>query len=118
MAPKLGDSVTLVHVLPPPPILSEPAILLDIAELERSVYESGKAALDKVEAEARGAGVQVESKLLSGSAPEVLAEEAQSDDVDFVVVGSRGRTLVGSILLGGTAHRLAHVCKKPVLIVH
>jgi nucleotide-binding universal stress UspA family protein len=118
MAPKLGHSVTLVHVLPPPPIFSEPAVVLNIAELERRVYESGKAVLEKMEAEGRAAGVTVESRLLSGPAAEMMAEAAQADDVDFVVVGSRGRTLVGSILLGGTAHRLAHICKKPVLIVH
>jgi nucleotide-binding universal stress UspA family protein len=118
MASRLGDSVTLIHVLPPPPIFSEPAVVLNIAELERRLYESGKTVLEKIEAEGRAAGVQVVSELLSGPAAEVLAEAAQADDVDFVVVGSRGRTLVGSILLGGTAHRLAHVCKKPVLIVH
>ena len=118
MASRLGDSVSLVHVLPPPPIFSEPAVVLNIAELERRVYESGKAALDKVEAEGRAAGVSVDTQLLSGPAAEVIAAAAQHEDVDFVVVGSRGRTLVGSILLGGTAYRLAHICKKPVMIVH
>jgi nucleotide-binding universal stress UspA family protein len=118
MASRLGDSVTLVHVLPPPPIFSEPAVVLNIAELERRIYESGKAALEKVETEGRAAGVQVDSQLLSGPAAEVIAEAAKAEDVDFVIVGSRGRTLVGSILLGGTAHRLAHICKKPVMIVH
>jgi nucleotide-binding universal stress UspA family protein len=118
MAPRLGHTVTLMHVLPPPPIFSEPAVVLNIAELERRVYESGKAALDKMEAEGRAAGVTVTSELLSGPAPETLAQAAQAQDVDFVMVGSRGRTLVGSILLGGTAHRLAHICKKPVFIVH
>ena len=118
MASRLGNSVTLIHVLPPPPIFSEPAVVLNIAELERRVYEAGKMALEKVEAEGRAAGVEVGSQLLSGPAAEMIAEAAKADDVDFVVVGSRGRTLVGSILLGGTAHRLAHICKKPVLIVH
>lgn len=118
LASRLGESVTLVHVLPPPPIFSEPAVVLNIADLERRLYEAGKGALEKMEAEARAAGVQAEAQLLSGPAPEMIAEAAEADDVDFVVVGSRGRTLVGSILLGGTAHRLVHVCKKPVLIVH
>lgn len=118
LAPRLGDSVTLLHVLPPPPVFSEPAVVLNIAELERRVYESGKAALEKLESEGRASGAQVESQLLSGPAAEMIAVAAQSDDVDFVVVGSRGRTLVGSVLLGGTAYRLAHICKKPVLIVH
>jgi nucleotide-binding universal stress UspA family protein len=105
-------------VLPPPPVFSEPAVVLDIAELERRVYEAGKTVLEKLAAEGRAAGVQVDTKLLSGPAAEVLADAAQAQDVDFVAVGSRGRTLVGSMLLGGISHRLVHICKKPVLIVH
>jgi nucleotide-binding universal stress UspA family protein len=115
---RLGESVTLVHVLPPPPVFSEPAVVLDIAELERRVYESGKTVLDSLAAEGRKSGAEVETKMLTGPAAEVLAEQAQAPDVDFVVVGSRGRTLVGSMLLGGISHRLVHICKKPILIVH
>lgn len=115
---RLGESVTLTHVLPPPPVFSEPAVVLDIAELERRVYESGKTVLDNLAAEGRKSGVNVDTKLLTGPAAEVLAEQAQAQDVDFVVVGSRGRTLVGSMLLGGISHRLVHICKKPILIVH
>ena len=118
LAQRLGDSVTLVHVLPPPPVFSEPAVVLNIAELEQRVYESGKTLLTQVAAEGRGLGLKVDEQLLSGPAAEVLAQVAQADDVELVIVGSRGRTLVGSMLLGGTSHRLVHICKKPVLIVH
>jgi nucleotide-binding universal stress UspA family protein len=118
LASRLADSVTLVHVLPPPPVISEPAVVLNVAELERQVYEAGKAILDKLAAEGRASGVGVDVELLSGPAAEAIAQAAQPDDVDFVVVGSRGRTLVSSILLGGTSHRLVHICKKPVMIVH
>jgi nucleotide-binding universal stress UspA family protein len=118
LAPRLGDSVTLMHVLPPPPVFSEPAVVLNIAELEQRIYESGKALLGKLAAEGRGLGVQIDEQILSGPAAEMLAQAAQADDIEFVVVGSRGRTLVGSMLLGGISHRLVHICKKPVLIVH
>jgi nucleotide-binding universal stress UspA family protein len=118
LAQRLGDSVTLVHVLPPPPVFSEPAVVLNIAELEQRVYDSGKALLAKLAAEGRGLGLQVDEQIISGPAAEMLAQAAQADDVEFVVAGSRGRTLVGSMLLGGTSHRLVHICKKPVLIVH
>jgi len=118
LAPRLGDSVTLVHVLPPPPVFSEPAVVLNIAELERRVYESGKTLLGKLAAEGRALGLQIDEQILSGPAAETLAQAAQADDVEFAVVGSRGRTLVGSMLLGGTSHRLLHICKKPLLIVH
>jgi nucleotide-binding universal stress UspA family protein len=118
LASRLGESVTLVHVLPPPPVLSEPSVLINVAELERNLYETGKAVLDKLAAEGRASGIQVDTQLLSGSAAEMIAQAAQGDDVEMLVVGSRGRTLVGSMLLGGTSHRLAHISKKPVLIVH
>jgi nucleotide-binding universal stress UspA family protein len=118
LASRLGESVTLVHVLPPPPVLSEPSVLINVAELERNLYEAGKTVLEKLAAEGRASGVDVDTQLLSGSAAEMIAQAAQADDVDMLVVGSRGRTLVGSMLLGGTSHRLAHICKKPVLIVH
>jgi len=118
LASRLGESVTLVHVLPPPPLLSEPSVLINVAELERNLYEAGRTVLEKLAAEGRASGVDVDTQLLSGSAAEMIAQAAQADDVDMLVVGSRGRTLVGSMLLGGTSHRLAHICKKPVLIVH
>ena len=115
---RLGETVTLAYALPPPPVFSEPAVVLDIAELERRVYESGKTVLENLAAEGRASGAQVDTRMLSGPAAEILAEQAQAQDVDFVVVGSRGRTLVGSMLLGSISHRLVHICKKPILIVH
>jgi len=68
LARRLGESVTLVHVLPPPPVFSEPAVVLDIAELERRIYEAGKVVLDKLAADGRTTGVQIDTQLLSGPA--------------------------------------------------
>src|SRR5918911_2075740 len=89
LASKLGYGLTIVHVLPPPPIFSEPAVLPDMAELERRVYEKGRSVLDESTAQAARSGLQVETKLLSGPPGEVIAEASQADDIDFVVVGSR-----------------------------
>src|SRR3954466_9645554 len=99
LARRLGSGRPVVHVLPPPPIFSEPAVLPDMAELERRVYEKGRTLLEEAGAQAAQPGLQVETKLLSGPPGEVIAEASQADDVDFLVVGSRGRTLVGSMLL-------------------
>src|SRR5436305_6083972 len=89
LARRLGESLTVVHVLPPPPIFSEPAVLPDVAELERRVYERGKAVLDEVTETLRHDALEVTAQLLAGPAAEVLAEAALAADVDFVVVGSR-----------------------------
>ena len=50
LATRLGDSVTLLHVLPPPPVISEPAVVLNVADLEKHVYEAGKLLLEKLAA--------------------------------------------------------------------
>src|SRR2546423_15245306 len=42
LARRLGESLTVVHVLPPPPIFSEPAVLPDVAELERRGLARGE----------------------------------------------------------------------------
>ena len=39
-------------------------------------------------------------------------------DVDLVVAGSRGQGAVARAPLGSVSDRLAHLCPKPILIVH
>src|SRR2546430_17505416 len=98
LASRLADSVTLVHVLPPPPVLSEPAVVPNIAELERQGDESGKAILDKLAGEGRGRGVEVGKQILSGSAAGRVAEAAKGDDLGVVQGGNRGRHPVRRLL--------------------
>ncbi len=46
-----------------------------------------------------------------------IAEVAAETGADLVVVGSRGRTGLRSILLGSVAQRVAQICAAPVVIV-
>ena len=118
IAEKFGATVELLHVMPPPPVFSEPALIVNVAELERAQYESAQALLTRIaQAEARP-GVVVQTRILGGPAAEVIAEAADQGAFDLVAVGSRGRNMVASALLGGVSHRLIHICKKPVLVAH
>jgi nucleotide-binding universal stress UspA family protein len=58
----------------------------------------------------------VASLELEGPVAERLAEVAEQDGYDLVVVGSRGRNAVARMFLGSVADRLVHICKKPVLV--
>ncbi len=62
-------------------------------------------------------GVASDSTLLVGSPAEAIADYANSQEYDLVVVGSRGRGAVTRVLLGSVADRLVHICKRPVLVV-
>ena len=61
-------------------------------------------------------GVEVDTKVVSGPPATVLAELAQDPEVDFVVVGHRGRSALTRVLTGSVADKLVQISPKPVLI--
>lgn len=115
MAPRLGLTLTLAHVAPEKSYFAEWEIGGDEGELHRLREQESRALLQRV---AAGLPIPAELVSLQGTPAEAIAAAAKSDDVEFVAVGSRGRTLIGGVLIGSVAHRLVHICVKPILIVH
>ncbi len=82
---------------------------------------------DEIEAEVRrqvkdliDSGVSTEVKVISsvaGGPAHVLADVARDQHVDMIVVGTRGRRQVTSLILGSVTHRLLHIAPCPVLSV-
>lgn len=67
----------------------------------------------------RGAGVSASPLVeivLKGAVPRALAQAAEKLDAGLIVVGSRGLTDLGSMLLGGVTHKLLHLTGRPVLV--
>jgi nucleotide-binding universal stress UspA family protein len=54
--------------------------------------------------------------LFGHTAREIIAD-AEANDVDVIVMGSRGRGDLAGLLLGSTAHKVIHLTHKPVLVV-
>jgi nucleotide-binding universal stress UspA family protein len=61
-------------------------------------------------------GLEIESRAVAGSAPEVLTSAA--DEGDVLVVGSRGHGGFAGLLLGSVSQQCAHHARCPVVIVH
>lgn len=60
--------------------------------------------------------VLIETKLLRGSAAEVLLSESAS--ADLLVVGARGRNAISIALLGSTSSFAMHHAHCPVVVIH
>jgi nucleotide-binding universal stress UspA family protein len=53
----------------------------------------------------------------AGIVPEVIAQMAQGDNFDLVLMGSHGHSSVGNLVMGSTATRVLAACKTPVLLI-
>lgn len=113
IATATGASLTLAYSVPMlMPAGDLPLLMMgDVvtAELERGhllLAEAVKQLGDK----------EVRTIELEGPAAERIADLAENDGYDLVVVGSRGRNAVARMFLGSVADRLVHICKKSVLV--
>jgi nucleotide-binding universal stress UspA family protein len=71
---------------------------------------------DALSAEGLEVAFHVHHAVLGGPAPPIvhIAHEAGAD---LIVVGTRGRSVLAGLLVGGTAQRLLHISDLPVLVV-
>ena len=64
------------------------------------------------------ADVSVSTVLSAAPVRPALIEQVKTGGHDLVVMGSRGRGALGSVLLGSVSHYVLHHSPVPVLIVH
>ena len=106
--------VIVVHAFEPVPgYLGEPWGDRVIAH---SVAAGRKTVNDAAE-QLRDAGLEVVVELLEGPPADAILRVADTRQPDLIVMGSRGRGELASLLLGSVSHRvLAHTC-VPALVV-
>ncbi len=117
IALRFGSRITLAYVVPRL-LLPPDAYGLTVDEVEREKRAHADRILHGALSSLGDAGVEVDTRVLSGPPAETLAEAAAEADVDLVVAGSRGQGAVARALLGSVSDRLVHLCPKPILVVH
>ena len=84
--------------------------------LTNGFAETGTIA-NEVESILTRAGMNVSTKTLYGDVGDVIAEHAEEENYDMIVMGSHGYSSVSATLLGSVTMTVASECDVPLLIV-
>lgn len=91
----------------------------DIEELRLAMQRDARKIVDGVKKHLsvdEHSHVSITTDVVEGSATEAMIEHTRPQD--YLVVGSRSKSMVAAALLGGTALTLAHRSRCPIVIVH
>jgi nucleotide-binding universal stress UspA family protein len=122
-----GGPAIVVHVWEPlsalilrNPLIHSPGPLVEqAAELDAAGAEAAERLAEDGAELARRAGFDAEALCMrsgDGAWPAIV-QLAEERDARTVVLGSRGLSTVGSVLLGSVSSGVAHHCRRPVLVI-
>jgi nucleotide-binding universal stress UspA family protein len=110
-----GGGLLVVHCeefMTPGKGMGNPHVHIDEDELQ--------AKIERQVAELSAGDVEVSLRTMktrAGGAAHAIADAAREAGSDVIVVGTRGRTTLAGLLLGGVTQRLLHITPCPVLAV-
>jgi nucleotide-binding universal stress UspA family protein len=117
LAAEHNAELVFVHVVPAVDLVPVMGFNLGGAFPHEPSLED-RAPLEDAAAVAEEQGVVSTSMLLKGNTVDEIVTYADSQDVDLIVVGSRGHGAIASALLGSISRGVLSESKRPVLVVH
>jgi len=107
----------LVYAHPEPTVYGEIAVYVTaekMAELQRG---HGEDILQPAIEALTAAGIPFTTEVLTGDTAHRIVKRADELGCDSIVMGTRGRTAIGNLVLGSVANKVVHLTKLPVTLV-
>jgi nucleotide-binding universal stress UspA family protein len=116
LAAEHGGDVCVVHVAPAVDVMPGSGFGMTGA-VPHMVSAADRASLDDAVCLAEERGFDVAPVLLTGDPVNEIVAYADSEDVDLIVIGSRGHGTLASAMLGSVSLGVLHETRRPVLVV-
>jgi nucleotide-binding universal stress UspA family protein len=109
------DCKVLVFAVARPP---EPATMVEVDAMLDDAREHYEESFKKISKCAQELDVELETAIAVGHPIQQIVHRAETDHVDLIVLGRRGRTKFERMLVGSTAEKVLRYAHCPVMIVH
>jgi len=119
LAKNQGARIRLVHIVNEL-IVVLPEAYIDIGRVVDSLRSSGQTILANGEAVVRGAGVEVDTRLveaMGNAAGDQIIQLAKEWGAELIVCGTHGRRGIRRIVLGSDAEHIVRHTPVPILLV-
>ena len=94
-----------------------PNVVIDIEEIHDSLLQASRSELKSAQKILDNARVKHDMIIGIGHVVDEILKVAKKDKYDLIVMGSKGRSLMGDLLVGSVAQRVQHGATQPVLLV-
>ncbi len=116
LAEKFKAELTTLYV-----IEENPQIGYDIfaayKTAETQLKDAANKILEKAAKTISEKGVKVKTRLEKGHASDIICDIAEKEKFDLVVIGSRGLSGLGGMLLGSVSNAVVHCVKTNIMII-
>ncbi|NLA73889.1 MAG: universal stress protein, partial [Deltaproteobacteria bacterium] len=118
LAQEYQSDIYMVHVLETPRYSDIPRSVQDAREqIRKSLHKQLKEKLESLVPPDAYNWCKPKTRLVSGIAHEELVKFADVEDIDLIIMGVRGHSLVGSFFVGATTERVIRKAGCAVLSV-
>ncbi|MGQ9545742.1 MAG: universal stress protein [Dehalococcoidia bacterium] len=109
------QAILLLRIIEPIPAETPPAT--DFEAVQKASAKAAQKYLAKIKAQLSKEGLNVKAKVLTGRPADTIADFAQREKVDLIVVATHGRSGITRWLFGSVADRLVRSSPAPVLVI-
>lgn len=85
--------------------------------MHEKLEQTGQTAIDDITDHAEQAGIAVNSVVVPGTPAREILTYTEDNDIDIIVMGTRGRTGFDRLLLGSVTEKVVRLSDTPVLTV-
>jgi nucleotide-binding universal stress UspA family protein len=110
-------SIHLVHAHDEPRIYGEIAVYVPPEKMAALQREHSEAILAAAEGPLKESGVAYTKDVAVGPVANAIVECAERLGCDAIVMGTRGHSTIGNLLLGSVATKVVHLTRLPVTLV-